>query len=838
MADEMPRGYLAKYGERLLDGGYRILPIPKGDKSPPKDKDFGDWRKVNATLKLHRAWIAGSYSRAGVGIDTRLTPGADIDVMDAEAAQYMEDWITERFGLAPVRVGQAPKRLLAFRCEEEFPKITSKYWVDEFCAELGKDGLTKPYRVEILAAGQQYVAFHTHPDTGQPYKWVRNGSILTINREDLPVLTQDDAQAICDHFDEYAESQGWTIKKGTAEIRRLAASKGQNIDREDVFATDKQKTDISDDDLRRKLMMVPGAETYETWVQIGMSLFHQYDGEQLGLDLWHEWSATATNYDSEALDDKWDTFDAEGKSQTPLTARIIIKLADEQAAVIAIETFRELREKIAGADGTVSLQAACDDIKKIEFGIMQREQLAGNVAKRYKAITDTTMSISTARALTRYEAPKPKDAPKWLENYVYIQKDNTFYNAKTRHSLSYEAFNASMNRWMLTKTEVLEGKSMPEAQAATFALNSAQIDVLSNRMYFPGEDQFFGYNGLRYVNSYNDGNVPDVPEKITKREQAAIDRVEAHTQNLFPGDRVLLDALAWIVQNPGKRLNWAILIQGTEGDGKSFFSGLLSAVLGGDNVRNMAPTALEEKYTSWAEGCQVAFFEEVKLHGHNRFDVLNKVKPLITNVMISVRRMNVDTYEVVNMASYIFTTNFRNALPLDDNDTRYYILFSAFQTKNALEEFKADNPDYYGKLYEALEHPGALRKWLLAHKVPDSFKPQGRAPHSKDKAEMISYVEKEETASLREVLNGRSGIDEVLLDTSSLGEAMSAHDIDVPYGRAMAILLVDNGFSKLGQVKIEKDVLTFWSRKPQLFRNKAGTTDTAKIREYRRFGGL
>lgn len=838
MSEDQPKGYLAKYGARLLDAGYRILPIPKGDKSPPKDEAFGDWRKVKATSALLRAWIADRYSRSGVGIDTRMAPGVDLDIMDETAADYMENWVVERFGAAPVRIGQAPKRLLAFRCDEEFPKITSKYWVDPWCVELGKDGLTKPYRVEILAAGQQYVAYHIHPDTGQPYKWVRNGSILKTAWEDLPVLTQEDAQTICDEFDRYAEEREWEVKASTAVIRRLKAQSGKNIDRNDVFANDKQKTDISDDDLRRKLMMVPGAETYETWVQIGMSLWHQYDGEQLGLDLWHEWSATASNYDSDALDEKWETFDAQGKSQTPLTARIIIKLADEQAAVIAVETFRELQEKIAATAGTKALQDVCEEIKKIEFGLMQRMQLANSIAVRYKLITGATMPIGTARTLIKYEQPKATEAPKWLEPFCYVQIDNKFFNTKTRRSLAYDVFNGSMNRWMLTKTEVLEGKSIPEAQAAAFALNNAQIKIVDNRIYLPGEDLYFSYNDLPVVNSYNDATIPDVPETLTKQEKRAIQTVKNHVKLLFPQDMVLIDAMAWIVQNPGQRLNWTILMQGQEGDGKTFFAGVLGAALGANNVRSIYAKALEKEFNGWAEGAQVVFIEEMKLQGHNKFDLLNAVKPLITNPTVSIRRMGTDHYEVPNMTTFFITTNFRDALPLDENSTRYYPMFSTFQTLALHDEFKAANPGYYANLFGALEHAGALRKWLLSHEISENFKGKDRAPPSPYKAEMISYTENEGSSVLRMVLSGRGSLDETLLDSHALAEKMSEHDIDVPYGRAMGRLLMDNGFTKLCQMKVGDKTPMFWSRRPQRFRSADGSPDLIAMRHYQRYGDL
>ena len=72
----------------------------------------------------------------------------------------------------------------------------------------------------------------------------------------------------------------------------------------------------------------------------------------------------------------------------------------------------------------------------------------------------------------------------------------------------------------------------------------------------------------------------------------------------------------------------------------------------------------------------VNVFEEVRLKGHNRHDVLNRVKPFITNSVVSVRRMRLNSYTVPNTAAYLLLTNFRDALPLGSGDSRYFVAFS------------------------------------------------------------------------------------------------------------------------------------------------------------------
>ena len=154
---------------------------------------------------------------------------------------------------------------------------------------------------------------------------------------------------------------GWPEKKT---ISRLAG----NIDRNDPFIHDAPKvTDLSDSEIRSRLLLVPNADEYETWLQIGMALYHQYDGSQEGLDLWHEWSSTAHNYDAKALDGKWGGFDVEGKKRPPMTARIILKLAGAEEERIATEALAETREKIADATSIKELEQVASEVKHIQF---------------------------------------------------------------------------------------------------------------------------------------------------------------------------------------------------------------------------------------------------------------------------------------------------------------------------------------------------------------------------------------------------------------------------------------------------------------------------------------
>jgi hypothetical protein len=62
----------------------------------------------------------------------------------------------------------------------------------------------RPHKVEILANGQQFVAFNQHPSTGRPYYWATpHLDPLNIHSGYLPLLSRADAVALIKTFDDY-----------------------------------------------------------------------------------------------------------------------------------------------------------------------------------------------------------------------------------------------------------------------------------------------------------------------------------------------------------------------------------------------------------------------------------------------------------------------------------------------------------------------------------------------------------------------------------------------------------------------------------------------------------
>jgi hypothetical protein len=183
------RCFMAELGARLVDNGYPVIPIMPASKVPGRFRS-GAWqpypgwaRHCDRATTSAEIEIWSRWPGCGIGIATGSVVAIDIDVLDAALAIEITNLATRMIGETPCwRIGRAPKRLLVYRAASVFP---------------GR----KCHPIELLARGQQFVAYAIHPNTGQPYAWPE-ASLLDVPRDRLPAVDE----AACHAFLEAASA--------------------------------------------------------------------------------------------------------------------------------------------------------------------------------------------------------------------------------------------------------------------------------------------------------------------------------------------------------------------------------------------------------------------------------------------------------------------------------------------------------------------------------------------------------------------------------------------------------------------------------------------------------
>lgn len=299
--------YFKSYALQLLRNGYQPLPVQPGYKYP---KGLMHWETLEINEKFIKRLLDSKPQVEGYGVGIRCGEviGVDIDVTEEEIVSGLKDWCFANIGPAVCRVGKAPKALLVYRTEENLKK--------QFSAQY-KNFLDQNQKIEILAKGQQFVAFATHPDTSKPYTWTNSKSILSTIYKDLPLITKDKIDLLFTHL-EQIKPMDW-VKTGDKQTPT-------GLDEDLAGSSPKIEQGIAE--IKKALSFI-SSEEYKKWIECGMALYHQFDGSGEGFTLWDEWSQGSKKYDAHIMKTKWSSFEINNFKKEPITARSLIHFAKE-----------------------------------------------------------------------------------------------------------------------------------------------------------------------------------------------------------------------------------------------------------------------------------------------------------------------------------------------------------------------------------------------------------------------------------------------------------------------------------------------------------------------------
>lgn len=784
----------------LVSNGYRVIPIESGGKRPGID----DWQKTHATDAHVRKWGANGFANANIGILTEDTPAIDIDIYDAEIADRMEQWVLDNIpgaSDAPRRVGRAPKRLLLFRTDEPFRKQQAEY----------KDPQGKKHKLEVLGVGQQFVAYGIHPDTKKPFEWTTFDQPLDLDTASLPALTLEDARAAVAEFERLCNELGWTRVSGSSHSALVAHVHGDD----NALLSFKKPLSASVDEIKEALEYISPDAGYDRWREVGMALHHQFGGSDEGLEVWDAWSQASTAYDRHEIEEKWPSFNETPDGRSPVTMATIFKYANDAKSVEQEEEFERVLNVIRVAtDHTKLFKEVTKEVGAAISSEFQFDIAAKKLQERAKELTGVAPRIDTVRKTlqnARHRKTETKTSlPEWCEHWVYLENGDRFYNIETKQELTERGFNAKFDREVISDDDRAMGVATPDAQAAKKALNVYNIPTVYSTVYLPGYPRILEVAGQTRANTYNETSIPTSKQAETPDEHAAIRAVERHFRMTFPDERertLVLDYLAYNVQYPAEKIAWGILMVGAEGVGKTWFLKFMQMMLGPQNVAPLAASALQEDKNGWAEGSKMLFIEEVRLHGQNRYEIIEKLKEAVGNEDIQIRRMNRDRYVIPNVTNYVAFSNYWDALPIKKNNRRYMVVATQLQTDEEVAAFNEKYPDYFTELFDAVfANSPVLRGWLMTKRISALFEPKKPAPETPARRKMADTADiSDENDTLTALIENSTRVDlsTSLLTVEALRLAADDAGVQVPGGRALNAMLARAGFHSLGRVQID-----------------------------------
>jgi len=581
---------------------------------------------------------------------------------------------------------------------------------------------------------------------------------------------------------------------------------------------------------------------YDDWLRVGMALYHQFQGGEDGWKRWMDWSEKSSKHNPRQMRTKWRSF---GGSRNPVTMASIIHLTGGRRAAAEIKpsggTFAALRaeaEQIGSLEDYTRFRNKVGGFSDIQIPADMRSILASTAHEVFGrgagiGLRDIKSGMKPRDKRRRAAGDGEEDGgevdgietPEWLRDWVYCEADCTFERVSVRHGIKREAFRAKFDRQP-------ECMAM-DTDAATFALTMARIPTVATTMYWPGQGRIFETEGLARLNTYFESGIPPA-ETLDGDEdgQSVVELFRQHIVNTVSTEReqrILIDWLAYVYQHPGKRVRWALLLYGIEGNGKTYFYNVMQLLLG-QRARVVGSSSIDSSFTGWAEGAILAGIEEIRISGMNRYAIMDKLKPLITNDTIAVVHKGKDERHIPNFTSYMMMTNHADAIPVGDNDRRFCVIGTKqTQKRDLYEQYggPAEVKAYFGRLFaETRRRIDAIGRFLLDWQLSADFDPSGRAPETAALLAMKSLHISEDRDAVEIAIEKHACaiISGNLVDVTYLNRLVTMDGDTLPGTKGMAHILTDLGYTQIDKrrTKVARNTYHYvWYRRGRMTSDEA-----------------
>ncbi len=553
----------------------------------------------------------------------------------------------------------------------------------------------------------------------------------------------------------------------------------------------------------------------QEWVEVGMALKHQF-GEE-GFDLWDTWSQASTKYaGSDDTEYRWKSFKSV-PNRVPVTIRSVFKKATDagwNAESLRTRTRDDLAVWLRASERTSEELLDQGALRIVKAGAIltnvEQEALKG-IYHRALASRDLKVPANIVNRQMREleREAKTGGVPAWAKGWVFVTSADKFVKVATGRQFKPEVLDRVFSRPPLPDEKYVA----PQA----FLLQTVNTPTVESLRYEPkqADTRLFKEDGIPYFNTYRKN--PLQPDK--DRADEAGELYLAHMANLIREpefQRTITDYLAFHIQRPGEKVNWAPLIQSTKGAGKSFLAEMMAVLLGRQNTMKVEGSiVMDRQYNDWAYSHQLVILEEVRVVGTNRYAVMDKLKPLITDTEISLNEKFASLRKVPNVSNYLLFTNHHDSLAVQDDERRYFVVASPLQTR---EQVAALGEDYFEKLFAMLyENAAGLLAWFQAWPISKDFKPKGNAPVTKYLHELAENAASPLAAAVRAATTEES------LNALVRSDLLSMHELRTVVAsspglkgdfsdQALAHVLRELGWIKAARVMLEGTRHQLWTR--------------------------
>lgn len=195
---------------------------------------------------------------------------------------------------------------------------------------------------------------------------------------------------------------------------------------------------------------------------------------------------------------------------------------------------------------------------------------------------------------------------------------------------------------------------------------------------------------------------------------------------------IVLDWMAWIVQNCSEKVRWGLLIHSRQGIGKDTLVAPIHAIFGAHNTCEVDARAIDSSFNGFDKAKFIVLNE---LENDSKYSTYTKLKPKISGTgsgMIVINEKYKSPCWCENVSAWMVFTNEPDALPMESSDRRFHVI----EGKQPVSV--EDQEAYYAKLWHWYRKEDGFAKvfaYLLRRDVT-AFNPAQPPPASEAKVNM------------------------------------------------------------------------------------------------------
>ena len=514
---------------------------------------------------------------------------------------------------------------------------------------------------------------------------------------------------------------------------------------------------MPEEEVRMHLDIIKPQTDYDSWRKICMIL-QDWDKDR-GLELCLEWAAQdkrtvagtdTPQYDPEGIKDWWQKGFPGGRSEDDLVTFKSLPHLSGMAIAKAMNSKcgKGKLDKLLRQATELKLYVP-ETIDKIVYTYVEQMQMQHKVKKPIKPIRAQFAEAKSEAEKVEVESAID-NSKSWCNDWWYFTALGVFWHENENELTKPEG----LNRRCHYKTR---GTKL---QPDKYFTEHAMPRMLNAPGYYPEhKDAVVQVGYKRYYNKFPHHKMTMPASEITPEGATAWATLEMHVDSVFGsvknGPSIFMQWLAWQVQHPGVKLNWAPFIYTEQGVGKSYFLRLLEHLLYGreDDAEESAiaiitPTSLLSRFNAdWKSNKLVWVLEELNEKGQNRHAACEAAKLMITQKKMSIEEKSIPIWWTRNTANVIALTNNFTSLAINNEERRWWIV--AAHGNPAFHAAAAGYVDIDGGLtakqqydediwWACKKQPEQLLRHLLDYTITDEFRAWQRAPFSDHLNDMLA----------------------------------------------------------------------------------------------------